>query len=122
MNMSDSAHLPATTRELELESLTAQHVAQSLGLTQEELAQALAQRDTGAEHQPANTDQQAKLTELEALAVRLQETFRTPETGQAWLRALNPVLSDQPPMTYLLQGQPDVIERLLNMAETGMPT
>lgn len=65
---------------------------------------------------------QVLLEELKTLAEHLVQVFGELAVGQAWLRSPNQVLADEIPLQFLLRGQPEVVRRLLIMADTGMPT
>ncbi|WP_407572408.1 antitoxin Xre/MbcA/ParS toxin-binding domain-containing protein [Deinococcus altitudinis] len=67
------------------------------------------------------TTYQVRLIEMD-LDQQLLETFGSREVAEAWLDAPNPVLAAQTPISYLLRGDTAAINRLLTIAETGMPT
>jgi len=66
--------------------------------------------------------ERALLEELETLAEHLVQVFGELAVGWAWLRSPNPVLAGEAPLQFVLRGQPEVIRRLLIMADTGMLT
>lgn len=104
------------------EKLDALLLARTLGLTAHELAQALSQDVSTLAHDPTGDGLQLKLQALDDLALQLRDMFGSPEMARLWLRAANPVLAAQTPMSYLLRGDTVALEKLLLMAETGMPT
>lgn len=120
--MTGTTHFLTAARQPETGKLDALRMAEVFGLTQKEMAQALGRDPAGLKRHPASANLQVSLSDFEALGVHLREVFGNIETGRMWLRAPNPMLSGKPPVTYMLQGQPAVIERLLVIAETGMPT
>jgi hypothetical protein len=97
-------------------------MAQMLGLTVQELAQVTGQEVRTLCNDPVSDHVQPQLQSLAALAQQLHTTFGSLETAQLWLRTSNPVLDAQAPISYLLRGNTAAINRLLMMAETGMPT
>lgn len=95
---------------------------QGLGLTPAERNQLLSAvgRDQNADAN--HVVPRALLLEINALTAQLLEVFGELSRGQVWLRTPNPVLGGQAPLHFVLRGQPEVIRRLLIMAETGTPT
>jgi hypothetical protein len=62
-----------------------------------------------------------KITE-DDLQELLLAVFGSPETVLAWLRSPNSVLAGETPDSYLRRGDTTAVQRLLLMAESGMPT
>ncbi|EYB66810.1 hypothetical protein DEIPH_ctg069orf0011 [Deinococcus phoenicis] len=115
-------HFLTETRSPESGKLDARLTARTLGLSMRELAQVLGRDPSGLSKHPASERLQPSLQALDELALHLRDVFGSLETGRMWLRAPNPVLAAEAPVTYLLRGDVTALRKLLLMAETGMPT
>lgn len=120
--MTTTAHFMATARDDRSGKLDANLIARAFGLSGRELALVLERDPAGLKRHPTSAKLQPQLERLERLALHLTAVFGNLELGRKWLRAPNPVLGGEAPLKYLLNRQPVAIERLLIMAETGMPT
>ena len=115
-------HFLTETRSPDTGKLDARRTAHTFGLSLRELAQVVQRDASGLSKHPTSDRLQPSLQALDDLALQLRDTFGALDTARMWLRAPNPVLADQPPITYLLRGDTVAIMKLLLMAETGMPT
>jgi len=115
-------HFLTETRSPENGKLDARLTARTFGLTMRELALVVQRDPSGLAKHPTSDRLQAPLQTLDDLARQLRDTFGSLETARMWLRAPNPVLAEQAPVSYLLRGDTVAIQKLLMMAETGMPT
>jgi len=120
--MTTSLHFLRESRSPETGRLDAERIAEVFGLTITELARVLGRDQSGLRKYPQSGSLQEPLRELEALGLHLYRVFGDLATARMWLRAPNPVLAEEAPLAYLLRQQPDAVERLLVMADTGMPT
>lgn len=115
-------HFLTETRSPESGKLDARLAARTLGLTMRELAQVLGRDPSGLSKHPTSDRLQPSLQALDDLALHLRDVFGSLETARMWLRAPNPVLAAETPISYLLRGDVTALRKLLTMAETGMPT
>ena len=122
MTSAPTLHFLPETRSPETGKLDARLTARTLGFSMRELAQAVDRDASGLSKHPTSDRLQPLLQTLDDLALHLRDVFGSLETARMWLRAPNPVLAGQPPITYLLRGDTVAIRKLLIMAETGMPT
>jgi len=122
MTQPQTLHFLTDTRSPETGKLDARRTAQTLGLTLRELGRVLDRDPSGLSKHPSSAGLQPSLRHLDALALHLREVLGSLETARMWLRAPNPVLAGEAPMAYLLRGDVAGIEKLLILAETGMPT
>ncbi|MFB9992079.1 antitoxin Xre/MbcA/ParS toxin-binding domain-containing protein [Deinococcus oregonensis] len=118
MTAPDSGSPLAETRHPETGQLDAHRVAQTLGLTWEELGQVLGGDPSVLSTVPTSDS----LRPLDALAHHLRDVFGALEAARLWLRAPNPVLAGEAPVAFLLRGDVVPVSKLLRMAESGMPT
>ncbi|UQN10645.1 MbcA/ParS/Xre antitoxin family protein [Deinococcus sp. QL22] len=114
----DSHTLLTETRHPETGQLDAHRVAQTLGLTWEELGQVLNGNSPTLPTVPPSDD----LHPLDALAHHLRDVFGSLDTARIWLRVSNPVLDDEAPVAFLTRGDLMSIHKLLRLAESGTPT
>jgi hypothetical protein len=111
------AHDPATGR------YDALRLAGALALSTEEMARVLGRTSRGLRKNPDSPRLQRELAELVALVNRLRELLDgSIEYVRIWLRAPHPDLGGRPPLSYLLEGKPEVIEALVRAIETGQPS
>ena len=62
------------------------------------------------------------MAELVALVNRLRELLDgSIEYVRIWLRAPHPDLGGRTPLSYLIDGKPEVVEVLVRAIETGQP-
>lgn len=120
--MTVQLHFLSETRSPQNGKLDAERVACAFGLTMKELAQIVQRDQSGLKKHPTSDSLQASLLALDELGLHLREVFGSLEVGRMWLRAPNPVLDGQAPLRYLLNGQPVAVQRLLRLAETGVPS
>lgn len=120
--MTTTLHFLPETRSQETGKLDARRLAKVFGLSMKELSQVLGREQSGVGKHPTSQSLQEPLEELEILGLQLQNVFGDLGTGRMWMRAPNPVLAGEAPIIYLLGQQPQAVARLLQMAETGMPT
>ncbi|GGS09119.1 MbcA/ParS/Xre antitoxin family protein [Deinococcus sedimenti] len=117
-----SDHLLIDARSPVNGKLDARRVASTFGMTLRELAQATGRDPSGLSKHPTSDTLQDPLHELETMGLQLRDVFGDLGVGRMWLRAPNPVLGGRAPITYLLDRRPVAVQRLLTLAETGMPT
>jgi len=115
-------HVFNEIRSPENGQLDARLTAQTLGLSLPQLGQVLNYGPRDLAQQPTSDGLQSALEPFEALALHLWEVFGSLETGRRWLRASTPVLAEEAPVDYLLRGDLVTLQKLLRMAENGMPT
>ena len=65
------------------------------------------------------TVNRAALNALEALALRLDETFDGPEGAQHWLRSRSGYVGSLCPLAALLRGRIDAVSAALDALDTG---
>jgi hypothetical protein len=62
------------------------------------------------------------MAELVGLIGRLRELLDgSMESVRIWLRAPHPDLGGRTPLSYLIEGKPEVVEALVHATETGQP-
>lgn len=122
VDMTVRLHFLQETRSPQNGKLDAERVAQTFGLSMKELARIVGRDQGGLKKHPTSDTLQLALRELDEVGVQLRDVFGSLEVGRMWLRAPNPLLDGQMPLTYLFEHQPVAVQRLLRMAETGMPT
>lgn len=115
-------HLLTDARDPLSGKLDARRLAGTFGLTLRELGQAIGRDPSGLGKHPTSDTIQAPLHDLEELGVQLRDVFGNLEVARMWLRAPNPVLGGRAPISYVLDRRPVAVQRLLTIAETGMPT
>lgn len=101
------------------------HVTTSLGISYDELAQVLrTHRKTVyrwlADETFPQAHNRARLDELEALARRLDESFKTPEGAAAWLCAPSGSFGGLRPLDALLRGRIDAVNAALEALDSGI--
>ena len=111
-----SAHDPASGR------YDALRLADTLALSTEEMAQAIGRTPRGLRKNPNSLRLQGELAELVALTGRLRELLDgSIEYVRIWLRAPHPDLAGRTPVSYLVEGKPEVVEALVAAIEAGQP-
>ena len=97
----------------------------SLGISYEELAQALGtDRKTVyrwlAEETFPRAQNRVRLDALESLVTRLDETFKTPHGAVAWLHAPSGYFGGLRPVDALLRGRIDAVDAALEALDSGV--
>jgi hypothetical protein len=111
-----SAHDPASGR------YDALRLADTLALSIEEMAQVVGRTPRGLRKNPDSPRLQGELAELVALTGRLRELLDgSIEYVRIWLRAPHPDLAGRTPVSYLIEGKPEVVEALVAAIEAGQP-
>jgi hypothetical protein len=111
-----AAHDPASGR------YDALRLAGSLGLSTEEMARAVGRTPRGLRKTPDSPRLQEALAELVALVGRLRELLDgSIEYVRVWLRAPHPDLGGRTPLSYLVEGKPEVVTALVEAIEAGQP-
>ena len=111
-----SAHDPASGR------YDALRLAATLALSTEEMARALGRTPRGLRKTPDSARLQDDLGQLVALTGRLRELLDgSIEYVRIWLRAPHPDLGGRTPLSYLVEGKPEVVEALVHAIEAGQP-
>jgi hypothetical protein len=111
-----SAHDPASGR------YDALRLAGALALSTEEMARVLGRSPRGLRKTPDSPRLQEPMAELVGLTGRLRELLDgSIEYVRIWLRAPHPDLGGRSPLSYLLEGKPEVVEALVRAMETGQP-
>jgi transcriptional regulator with XRE-family HTH domain len=101
-----------------------EHFTRTLGISYEELAQALqTDRKTVyrwlADESFPQARNRARLDELEALVKRLDESFKTPEGSQRWMSSRSGYFGGLRPVDALLSGRIDAVEAALEALDSG---
>ncbi|GAA0523907.1 MbcA/ParS/Xre antitoxin family protein [Deinococcus depolymerans] len=91
------------------------------GLNVKDMALIIGRDPSGLARWPDSAGVQEALVPLEALAVRLRAYFGSMEVSRMWLQAPNPALGSEVPISRLRAGKVKTVQRLLLMAQTGMP-
>jgi hypothetical protein len=111
-----SAHDPASGRYHAL------RLASTLALSTEEMARVVGRTPRGLRKNPDSGRLQGELADLVALTSRLRELLDgSIEYVRIWLRAPHPDLGGRSPLSYLVEGRPEVVEALVRAIETGQP-
>jgi hypothetical protein len=97
----------------------------SLGVSSEELTQALGTNKEAVdrclrEEAAPRAEIQVRLDALDALATRLDHTFKTPAGVAAWLHAPSGYLGGSRPIDALLQGRIDAVDAALEVLDSGI--
>lgn len=122
MTSPPALHFLPETRSPDTGKLDARRTAQAFGLTLRELGQVLGRDPSGLTKHASSDRLQPQLQALDTLALQLRDVFGSLELGRMWLRAPNPVLGGEPPLTSLLHGDTKSLRKLLLLAGSGMPT
>ncbi len=101
------------------------HLASSLGISYEELAQALGtDRKTVyrwlAEETFPRAQNRARLDELEALVTRLDESFKTQQGSAGWMHSPSEYFGGLRPIDALLRGRIDAVDAALEALDSGI--
>ncbi|CAM3929467.1 hypothetical protein [Deinococcus marmoris] len=115
-----SDHLIPETRNPATGLLDAVKLAGHLGMSTSEIAQALKRDVSGLRRTPSSASLQPQLTTLEALARTITHQLGTPELMRMWLRAANPELGDEVPMTFVLEGHAADLHALTRLGSEGV--
>jgi hypothetical protein len=111
-----SAHDPASGR------YDALRLAEALALSTDEMARILGRTPRGLRKNPDSLRLQEDMAELVLLTSRLRELLDgSIEYARIWLRAPHPDLGGRTPLSYLVEGNPEVVESLIAAFETGQP-
>lgn len=111
-----SAHDPASGR------YDALRLADALALSTDEMARILGRTPRGLRKNPDSPRLQEDMAELVLLTSRLRELLDgSIEYVRIWLRAPHPDLGGRTPLSYLVEGNPEVVESLIQAFETGQP-
>ena len=102
-----------------------EHLRSSLGISYEELAQALGtDRKTVyrwiADETFPRAQNRVRLDALEALATRLDETFKSREGAVAWMHAPSGYFGGLRPIDALLRGRIDAVDAALEALDSGI--
>lgn len=110
------AHNPATGR------LDALRLAKVLNLTTKEMADILQRTSRGLVKNPDSQQLQSKMVRLVRIITQLRELLDgSMEYVKIWLRAPHPDLKGRTPLSYLVEGKPEVVEALIHAYEAGQP-
>jgi hypothetical protein len=111
-----SAHDPVTGH------YDALRLAHTLALSTEEIARVLHRTPRGLRKNPDSPHLQESMAEIVRLTSRLRELLDgSIEYVRIWLRSPHPDLAGRTPLSYLLEGKPEVVEALVAAIETGQP-
>lgn len=111
-----SVHDPATGR------YDAKRLAEILAISQKEMADIVGYTPRGVGKNPASPKLQADLERLVMLITKLRELLDGDMAlVRVWLKAPHPALNDVKPLTYLEEGQLELVESLVHAIETGQP-
>ena len=111
-----AAHDPATGR------IDALRLAKALNLTTKEMADILQRTSRGLLKNPDSAQLQGEMARLVRIITQLRELLDgSMEYVKIWLRAPHPDLEGRTPLSYLVEGRPEVVEALLHAYEVGQP-
>ncbi|WP_250126527.1 antitoxin Xre/MbcA/ParS toxin-binding domain-containing protein [Chroococcidiopsis sp. CCMEE 29] len=111
-----AAHDPASGR------FDALRLAKALNLTTKEMADILHRTPRGLLKNPDSQQLQSQMARLVRMITQLRELLDgSMEYVQIWLRAPHPDLEGRTPLSYLIEGKPEVVEALIYAYEVGQP-
>lgn len=111
-----AAHDPATGR------FDASRLAKALNLTTKEMAEILHRTPRGLLKNPDSQQLQSEMTRIVQMIVQLRELLDgSMEYVRIWLRSPHPDLGGRTPLSYLIEGKPEVVEALIYAYEVGQP-
>ena len=111
-----AAHDPATGR------FDALRLAKALNLTTKEMADILHRTPRGLLKNPDSQQLQIEMARLVRMIVQLRELLDgSMEYVKIWLRSPHPDLGGRTPLSYLIEGKPEVVEALIYAYEVGQP-
>jgi uncharacterized protein (DUF2384 family) len=111
-----AAHDPATGR------FDASRLAKALNLTTKEMADILHRTPRGLLKNPDSQQLQSEMARIVRMIVQLRELLDgSMEYVRIWLRSPHPDLGGRTPLSYLVEGKPEVVEALIYAYEVGQP-
>lgn len=111
-----AAHDPATGR------FDASRLAKALNLTTKEMAEILHRTPRGLLKNPDSQQLQSEMARIVQMIVQLRELLDgSMEYVRIWLRSPHPDLGGRTPLSYLVEGKPEVVEALIYAYEVGQP-
>jgi len=111
-----AAHDPASGR------FDALRLAKALNLTTKEIADILHRTPRGLLKNPDSQQLQSQMARLVRMITQLRELLDgSMEYVRIWLRAPHPDLEGRTPLSYLIEGKPEVVEALIYAYEVGQP-
>jgi uncharacterized protein (DUF2384 family) len=111
-----AAHDPATGR------FDASRLAKALNLTTKEMADILHRTPRGLLKNPDSQQLQSEMARIVRTIVQLRELLDgSMEYVRIWLRSPHPDLGGRTPLSYLVEGKPEVVEALIYAYEVGQP-
>ncbi|PSM45816.1 hypothetical protein C7Y66_28370 [Chroococcidiopsis sp. CCALA 051] len=111
-----AAHDPATGR------FDASRLAKALNLTTKEMADILHRTPRGLLKNPDSQQLQSEMVRIVQMIVQLRELLDgSMEYVRIWLRSPHPDLGGRTPLSYLIEGKPEVVEALIYAYEVGQP-
>ncbi len=111
-----AAHDPATGR------FDASRLAKALNLTTKEMADILHRTPRGLLKNPDSQQLQSEMARIVRMIVQLRELLDgSMEYVRIWLRSPHPDLGERTPLSYLIEGKPEVVEALIYAYEVGQP-
>jgi len=98
-------------------------LAKTLNFTTKEMASILHRTPRGLLKNPDSQQLQSEMAELIKLIMQLRELLDgSMEYVRIWLRAPHPDLGGRTPMSYLVEGKPEVVEALIYAFASGQPS
>jgi hypothetical protein len=102
-----------------------EHLKSSLRVSSEELTQALGTNQEAVdrwltEEAAPRAEIQARLDALEALVIRLDESFKTQEGSAAWMHSPSGYFGGLRPLDALLRGRIDAVDTALEALDSGI--
>lgn len=111
-----SVHDPSTGR------YDAKRLAETLAITQKEMADIIGYTPRGLGKNPTSTKLQPDLERLVKLVTKLRELLDGDmRLVRVWLKAPHPALGNAKPLEYLREGHLDLVEGLVHAIEVGQP-
>ena len=100
---------------------SALNMADLLKIPVGQMAQILGVSRQALHKNPSSSRLQEPLRRLDRMLVSLVELTGSLEHTRIWLKAGHPDFDDKPPLEYLLEGQFEPVEDLIEAIETGLP-
>lgn len=111
-----ATHDPATGR------FDALRLAKTLHLSTKEMADILHRTPRGLLKNPDSQQLQTEIARLVRIIMQLRELLDgSMEYVRIWLRTPHPDLGGRTPLSYLIEGKPEVVEALIYAYESGQP-